>query len=441
MNTLITANDPAATQVLRRLIGRKPGQTLIEVKTGLEVIDALERRPIHALVLEMQMPVMNGLEVLRIIRDNPKFDSIPVIVLTNGADEQLIADLRALGTTGVVLQTLSPERLISKLEPLLASVLAGSSKPARAAAKRTDWRLSESSVLVLADGDAEFVRHFRGVVGSHLRLIEATSGVQALELYLSRHPDAMILGSDLGLMNRDRVAEKLRSKQDLAIPIIALCAKSELEASRDSGLFDDYIVRRYSPAKLQREIVRLVRPMSALDLFNQELPDFRTHLLRAIEQTMGVMLGIDVELASDTSDVPPPEGTASAVITTDRHAVTIQFRFDRASARVLASAFLGMEESELGDEESFSVFGEIVNVVTGRLRPAFDEQGMTATIGLPQIEHNAGTESEGAETRAVVLAFRASDRPVTFDVRVTATVAVPAGSTSPDGVAMLRTDA
>lgn len=428
---------------MRRLLARRPGHTIIEVKTGLEVIDALERRPVDALVIEVQMPIMGGLEALRIIRATPKFTELPVIVLTNGADEQMVAELRALGTAGVVLQTLSPERIISKLEPLLVSVLAGTSKPARSSAKRSEWRLHESSSTVFADGDPEFVRHFRGVVGRHLKLIEASTGVQALELCLSRHPDAVILGNDLGLMNRERVAQKLKGGHDFAIPIIALCAKSEVEHARDTGLFDDVIIRRYSPAQLQKEIVRLVRPLSALDLFNQSVPDFRTHLLRAVEQTMGVMLGVDVELASEGTTAAAAEGTASALITTDRHEVTIEFRFDKDSGRVLAAAFLGMEESEVGDEEIYSVFGEIVNVVTGRLRPAFDERKVSATIGLPQMGHDAGAETTDAETRAVVLSFKASDRPVTFDLRVTATsvTSETTEAANPEGVAFLRTDA
>lgn len=441
MNILITAYDPAAAQVLRRLLARRPGHTVIEVKTGLEVIDALERRPIDALVIEMQLPIMGGLEALRIIRATPKFTDLPVIVLTHGADGQLVNELRTLGTAGVVLQSLSPERIVSKLEPLLVSVLAGTIRPCRAGAKRSEWRLHESSATVFADGDPEFVRHFRGVVGGHLKLIEASTGVQALDYCLSRHPDAVILGSDLGLMNRDRVAEKLRANQDFTSPIIALCAKSEVEGIRESGLFDDVLVRRYSPAELQREIVRLARPMSALDLFNQAVPDFRTHLLRAVEQTLGVMLGVDVELASEGTTAPHADGTASALITTDRHQVTVEFRFEKPSGRVLAAAFLGMQPDELGDEEIDSVFGEIVNVVTGRLRPVLDERGVSATIGLPEISHDVAAVTD-TDKRATVLSFKASDRPVTFDLRLIAAAVAHAGTqANTDGVALLRTEA
>lgn len=443
MNILVTANDPAATQVLRRLLARRHGHTVIEVTTGLQVVDALERRSIHALIVEVQLPVLGGIEVLRLIRDTPKYADLPVIVLASSADEQMVNELRSLDTFGVVLQTLTPERLASKLEPLLTALLAGTVKPARTRTTRTERRLHESSTLVFADGDPEFVRHFRGVAGQYLKLIEASTGVQALELYLSRHPDAMILGSDLGLLNRERVAAKLRSSHELAIPLIALCAKSEVDSTRQSGLFDDVIVRRYSPGKLQREIVGLVRPMSALDLFSQSIPDFRMHLIRAVEQTFGVMLSVDVELAGDAATVPAAEAAASVEISAGSFAVTVRFQFEKAAGRILAAVFLGMEESELGDEEIFSVFGEVVNVVAGRLRAAFEERGVAAAIGLPQIESDLGADSATADVRAVFFPFKASDRPVTFDVRVTArALAAAAGDTrTEEGVLAIRSDA
>ena len=59
-----------------------------EAATGLEALEQLAVRPIALMILDLNMPDMHGLEVLRFVRKHPAFKRLPVIVLTTRGDDE-----------------------------------------------------------------------------------------------------------------------------------------------------------------------------------------------------------------------------------------------------------------------------------------------------------------------------------------------------------------
>ena len=94
---LLVEDDPAHAEIVRRnLKGFRVGNHLEHVSDGQEALDYLYRqgrwsdgasaRP-HIILLDLRLPRIDGLEVLRIIKEDPKLNSIPVVVLTTSAAE------------------------------------------------------------------------------------------------------------------------------------------------------------------------------------------------------------------------------------------------------------------------------------------------------------------------------------------------------------------
>jgi two-component system response regulator len=79
---------------------------------GLDALRFLEGKDRHALpafvMLDMKLPGMSGLEVLRAIRANPKTSHIPVVVLTASEDEAQIEAAYAAGANSYVLKPSDP---------------------------------------------------------------------------------------------------------------------------------------------------------------------------------------------------------------------------------------------------------------------------------------------------------------------------------------------
>jgi signal transduction histidine kinase len=81
---LIVDDDPASRYILRGLLQSKLGPMRItEVETGEEALRAVERNKPDVLFLDLNLPGIGGIEVLRTLKSNDEFRSIPVIINTS----------------------------------------------------------------------------------------------------------------------------------------------------------------------------------------------------------------------------------------------------------------------------------------------------------------------------------------------------------------------
>ncbi|HXT72621.1 MAG TPA: response regulator [Candidatus Angelobacter sp.] len=81
---ILLAEDNAVNRQLARLLLEKRGYTVIIAKNGIEALAAVEREEIDMVLMDVQMPEMDGLEAIRAIRSNEKISKrhLPIISLT-----------------------------------------------------------------------------------------------------------------------------------------------------------------------------------------------------------------------------------------------------------------------------------------------------------------------------------------------------------------------
>jgi two-component system, OmpR family, alkaline phosphatase synthesis response regulator PhoP len=78
---------------------------------ALEAVRSAER--IDLLLLDLMMPRKTGLEVLRVLREEERFKSLPIIILTAGGNAQDLRAAMQLGATEVLTKPFSPKKLYS----------------------------------------------------------------------------------------------------------------------------------------------------------------------------------------------------------------------------------------------------------------------------------------------------------------------------------------
>jgi CheY-like chemotaxis protein len=94
---LLVEDDPAHAEIVcRSLEGFRLANSLVHVSDGQEALDYLygtgkwadspTQRP-HMILLDLRLPKVDGLEVLRIVKGDPSLNQIPVVVLTTSAAE------------------------------------------------------------------------------------------------------------------------------------------------------------------------------------------------------------------------------------------------------------------------------------------------------------------------------------------------------------------
>lgn len=85
---------------------------------GLEILRALPAPP-AAILLDVQMPGMGGIECLRILKTDPAYAAIPVVMVTTRGEEETLGQCQALGCDGYVTKPVQSKELFEVLRALL----------------------------------------------------------------------------------------------------------------------------------------------------------------------------------------------------------------------------------------------------------------------------------------------------------------------------------
>jgi two-component system cell cycle response regulator DivK len=116
---LVVEDQEDSRQILRDLLGNA-GYELTEAENGEEAIAAVAQRRPDLILMDIQMPVLDGYEATRRIKADPALKDVPIIVVTSyassGGDE---ARARAAGCDDFVPKPFSPRQLLTRIRKLL----------------------------------------------------------------------------------------------------------------------------------------------------------------------------------------------------------------------------------------------------------------------------------------------------------------------------------
>jgi len=115
---LIVEDTEDNRQILRDLLGTA-GYTLFEASDGAEgIAKAAEHRP-DLILMDIQMPVMDGYEATRRIKADPALKSIPVVAVTSYALSGDEEKTRAAGCDGYIAKPYSPRLMLAKVREII----------------------------------------------------------------------------------------------------------------------------------------------------------------------------------------------------------------------------------------------------------------------------------------------------------------------------------
>lgn len=90
-----------------------------EADNGFKALFAMERSLPDLILLDVNMPTMNGLEMLELLDSKPELKAIPVIMLTSPTDHGASAQIAAFGVSVTLMKPFTPADLIAKVRGLL----------------------------------------------------------------------------------------------------------------------------------------------------------------------------------------------------------------------------------------------------------------------------------------------------------------------------------
>jgi CheY-like chemotaxis protein len=380
MRVLVCDDDPAARFVAKRWLTSAFGCTVTESEDGVQALDVLSTQPFDLALIDLDLPRLNGVEVVEAIRGSEATHDLPIVILSQERREDVVRTLLTLGVSAYLLKPLRERTVLGRIGPLLATRRANRVVSAR---PLNEIRIGPDSPAMLVDGDQNFLHVFSAVAGDYGPVMPAASGAAALALFRRSPASLVFIGTGLGIVSAEALVKKIREVESGHTRLIGVgvAADSPLAAQLD-GL----IPRTFVTEALQEDLrpfVRIRGPFPALD---ELAPQFAGCLTSAVTQVFGMMGGLD---ASHVADGAPDAGPSLvAQVTVDvhqTHQLDLELVLPRAVAEEVSIRLLGCDRASLDDEGCLATVGELGNMVSGRLDAWLKGRSLTSHCTLPEM--------------------------------------------------------
>jgi len=112
---VLIAEDSSVIQNLTKKILSIQNYDISSVKNGEQVLDALEAQPFDIILMDINMPVMDGIECTEKIRnlDDPEKSKIPIIAITGNARNLSLEEYREIGINDFLQKPLNFDQLVN----------------------------------------------------------------------------------------------------------------------------------------------------------------------------------------------------------------------------------------------------------------------------------------------------------------------------------------
>jgi two-component system cell cycle response regulator DivK len=118
---LVVEDTEDNRQILRDLLGMA-GYDMIEAHDGAEGVSQATQHKPDLILMDIQMPVMDGYEATRQIKANPELKGIPIVAVTSYALSGDEEKARAAGCDAYIAKPYSPRQMLAKVREILGSV-------------------------------------------------------------------------------------------------------------------------------------------------------------------------------------------------------------------------------------------------------------------------------------------------------------------------------
>lgn len=120
---LVVDDEPHIGSIIRTRL-EQDGLRVLLAESGPDALALLhEHQEIAIVVLDLMLPGMSGVDILRAVRSEPRWQRLPCIVLTAAGQDAQIRAVEALGVSEIMTKPFSPRRLLARVREYVSTAL------------------------------------------------------------------------------------------------------------------------------------------------------------------------------------------------------------------------------------------------------------------------------------------------------------------------------
>ncbi len=118
-NVLVVEDSKAIRSMIRVALEEIGGFFVVEAGNGFEALKTLPSRPFELIITDINMPDINGLELIGYVKSNPTYHGTPLIIVSTEKSEEDKKRGLALGAAGYIVKPFKKEDLVSMVMQVL----------------------------------------------------------------------------------------------------------------------------------------------------------------------------------------------------------------------------------------------------------------------------------------------------------------------------------
>ncbi|NMC74846.1 MAG: response regulator [Geobacteraceae bacterium] len=116
---LIIEDSPTMRQLISFALKRLPGVRIVEASDGVDGLKKLSTEKFDLILTDINMPIMDGLKLVSLVRGDANYRSVPIVVITTEGAQEDRARALALGANDYITKPIQANRILELAKSLL----------------------------------------------------------------------------------------------------------------------------------------------------------------------------------------------------------------------------------------------------------------------------------------------------------------------------------
>ena len=117
--TILIIDDSESIREIVSFTLENEGYKVLVGEDGQKALKFLDNGPIDLILTDLHMPVMNGIEFIKVVRNNPNHKSVPILFLTTESQTAKKMEAKEAGATGWIIKPFVPAKLIEAINKVI----------------------------------------------------------------------------------------------------------------------------------------------------------------------------------------------------------------------------------------------------------------------------------------------------------------------------------
>jgi two-component system cell cycle response regulator len=229
---ILTVDDSRAVRIIVKKAFKTYNVELIEAANGVEGLAAASKETPDLILLDVTMPVMDGVEMLTKLKADPGLKNIPVVMLTAEAGREMVLKIAKLGIRDYIVKPFKEDVLTEKVGRIIDL------RPISDTPNKKKTLSDRCDILVVEDKPAIIEQIKNGFRNPTWQVFGVSSTGETIDFCQKTVPDLIIISLSLPDESAYTLFRLLRSNMKTKyVPVFGLVVKTDLHAQQQAQQF------------------------------------------------------------------------------------------------------------------------------------------------------------------------------------------------------------